>query len=233
MKHSDVTVHIVTATALEACRKTLSVVLDTREGAHLILTSNGNPEAAEYFQSIANMRENVTVIVNAENKGFIKPSNWAFSLCDTPLFVLLNDDAIPPPNWLDKLKEAIAPLDVFVAGPGERWLDQNFVGHQWSGGMPMEPDFLEGSCLMVKADAMKSFGMFLFWPELKIAYCEDADLSLRVRQLGYKIAKADFAIQHKSGTTTRTVPELHDAMRENFGLCREKWSHYLKTRSFK
>ncbi len=232
MKHSDTTISIVCFTAFEECRRTLSAVLESREGARLILTANGNPEAAEYFNKVASQREGVAVIVNAENQGFIKTSNWAFSLCETPLYVAINDDALPPTNWLDKMKEAIAPENTLLAGPGDRWLDHNFVGHKWRGGMPIEPDFIEGSCLMVKADEMKALGMFLFWPELKWGYCEDAELSLRVRSLGYKIAVADFAIQHKSGTTTRTVPELHDAMRENFGLCREKWAHYLKTRTF-
>lgn len=232
MKHSDCTISIICFNAIDACKRTLSAVLDSREGATLILTANGNPEVAEYFDKIASQRDNIKVLKNATNQGFVQPSNWAFSLCETPLFVALNDDALPPTNWLDKLKEAIAPEKVLIAGPDERWLDHNFVGHQWRGGMPMEPDFIQGSCMMVKADALKEAGLFLFWPELRVAYAEDAELCLRVRSLGYAIARADFDIIHKAGTTTRTVPELHDAMRENFGKCVEKWGAYLKTRKF-
>lgn len=230
MKHSDVTISLITHSATEECKRTLSAVLDSREGAQLILTSNGNEEIANHFDHIAKQREGVRTIFNSANEGFIAPSNWAFTLCETPFFVALNDDALPPSNWLDKLKEAIAPERVLVSGPGDRWLDPNFIGHKWRGGLPMQPDFIEFSCAMVKADAVKALGDPLFWPELKIAYGEDADTCLRLRSLGYEIGVADFAIQHRGGTTTRTVPQLHDIMRENFSKCRTKWAGYLKTR---
>jgi GT2 family glycosyltransferase len=232
MKHSDVTISIVTATALEEAKRTLRVVLDTREGAKLILTANGNPDAAEYFTMLARQREGVEVIVNAENKGFIAPSNVAFEKCDTPFFALLNDDAIPAANWLDKMKAVIAPENVAIAGPGERWLDQDFVGHKWRAGCPTQPDFIEGSCLMVKAYLLRDLKEPLFWDELKLAYTEDADLCLRLRSRGWEMAVADFALEHKAGTTTRAVPFLHDAMRLNFGLCQKKWAGYLRTRRF-
>jgi len=231
MKHSDCTISIICHSAFEECKRTLSAVLDSREGAHLILTANGNPEAAEYFEKLATQREGVTVIVNAENKGFVVPSNWAFSLCETEYLVLLNDDALPPTCWLDKLKEAMKE-DVAIAGPGDRWLDHNFVGHKWRGGEPIEPDFIEGSCMMIRVAAFKDHGELLFWPDLKMAYCEDADACLRIRQLGYKIAVADFAILHKAGTTSRTVAGLVDIVRPNFELCRKRWEGYLKTRRF-
>src|SRR6478736_3001012 len=232
MRHSDVTISIICHSAFEECKRTLSAVLDSREGATLILTSNGNPEAAEYFEKLATQREGIVVIVNTTNLGFVGPSNWAFALCETPFHVLLNDDALPPPNWLDKMKEPFASDRVAVSGPGDRWLDHNFVGHKWRGGCPITPDFIEGSCLMVRVAALKDHGELLFWPDLKIGYCEDADMCLRVKKLGYALAVSDFAILHKSGTTTRTVPELHDAMRENFELCRQRWAGYLKTRTF-
>lgn len=231
MTHSDTTISIVTHTAFEECKRTLRTVLEYREGAKLVLTANANPEAAEYFETLARQRENIEVVVNTHNLGFIQPNNFAFAECDTDYFVLLNDDAVPPNNWLDCLKSAFIDR-VAIAGPGARWLDRSFVGKRWQPGFPNEPDFIEGSCLMVKTQAFRDSKEPLFWPELKLAYCEDAEMALRMRALGYEIAVTDFPIQHKSGTTTRTVPELHDAMRRNFVLCEGKWRNYLRTRTF-
>src|SRR5688572_8335921 len=141
MKHSDVTISIVCYNALEEVKRTLSAVLDTREGARLILTSNGNPDVAEYFGLIASQRDNVGVCVNVFNRGFIEPNNRAFDACETPYYVTLNDDAIPAPAWLDKMKADLSPDDVVIAGPGGRWLDDSFVGHRMSPRWPY-PDFI-------------------------------------------------------------------------------------------
>jgi len=72
----------------------------------------------------------------------------------------------------------------------------------------------------------------LFWSELRMAYCEDADLCLRMVERGYSIAVTPFELVHKAGTTTRTVPDLHPEMKRNFRLCMNKWETYLKTRRF-
>lgn len=226
MKHSNCTISIICHSALEECKRCLREVLDSREGAKLILTANGNAEVAEYFEKLATQRENIEVVVNIQNLGFIGPSNHAFDLCDTEMFVLLNDDAIPAPDWLDKLKVALAPENTVIAGPKGFRLDENFVGGK--PGLPI--DYIEGSCLMLKTDEVRATGLFA--KELAWAYCEDADLCLQMRSLGYDIAVADFTLYHKAGTTTRTVPHLHEFIRNNFEVCRKRWGHYLKTRKF-
>lgn len=232
MTHADTTISIVTYSALAEAKRCLQAVLASRGGAKLILTANGTQEAADYFETLAMREPNIEVVVNTHNLGFIVPSNHAFGLCDTEWFVLINDDAVPPPDWLAKLKVCFDHDKVAIAGPGDRWLNTEFIGHRWRGGMPIMPDYIEGSCMMVRVSALHESGEPLFWEELQIGYCEDAELCLRMRAKGYTISVADFSIFHKSGTTSRTVPELHDAIRGNFVKCKAKWSHYLKTRTF-
>lgn len=48
----------------------------------------------------------VTVIRAGKNLGFAAGNNFALSVCATPLVVLLNPDAFPEPDWLEKLLTA-------------------------------------------------------------------------------------------------------------------------------
>lgn len=224
MTHDDVTISVITHSALAESKRCLSAVLASRGGAKLILTANGNPDVAEYFGNLALRNGNIEVVINMDNLGFIEPNNHAFSVCDTPYFVCLNDDTIPPPEWLSKLKD-MPPVAV-ISGPNAYQLDANFVGGKR--GLPY--DYIEGSCIMVKTEAIRPHGLFSHY--LKIAYCEDADLCLRMRSLGHAIHKSDFSLFHHAGTTSRAVRHLHSTMIKNFDVCKDKWSRYLKTRAF-
>ncbi len=220
MSHADVTISILTHHFGPHTVKCLRSVMDSRDGATLMLSANGNTNAARYFFTLQELRGNTEVINYANNSGFIDPNNYAHSQSRTPFFILLNDDAIPAPDWLDKMKQAfIDDPKCAVSGPNGRHLDNDFIGRRLG---PM--DYIEGSCMMVRSEFMPRP---LFSPELQWAYCEDADLCLRMREKGYTIKQVDFELDHRPGTTTRTVPQLHNAMRKNFEVCRKRWAGYL------
>ncbi len=222
---TDVTISILTHNLGPHTVRCLKAVMDSCGDAVLILTANGSSEAADLFRSIAEDNKNVTVMDNPVNQGFIHPNCIAFSLCKTAYFCLLNDDAIPAPEWLDKMKQAfVDDPKCAVSGPNGRHLDNDFIGRRLG-----LMDYIEGSCMMVRSEFMSRP---LFSPELQWAYCEDADLCLRMREKGYTIKQVDFELDHRPGTTTRTVPQLHNAMRKNFEVCRKRWAYYLKHRTF-
>lgn len=226
MNHEDVTISILTYTALAHAKRTIAAILPTLDGARLVLTANGNADAGAYFRSLVSSHPNVVVFENPVNQGFIGPSNFVFQKCITEYLVLLNDDALPHPNWLDMMKQPFARDEACIAtGPNARSLDENFLGRK---GGKME--FIEASCVMVKPAMIRPEP--LFSADLRLAYTEDADFCLRMRQRGFTLCHTPFELIHHSGTTTKTVPELHDAMRRNFTICRTKWAHYLKTHKF-
>lgn len=217
------TISILTHSALNLAKQSIESVRRNSVGHEydLILTANGNEMAAEYFHSLRPLAR--AVIVNDENRGFIEPNRLALERSDSDLFVMLNDDATVPPGWLDRLEEPfkVRP-DCAISGPMGCLLDRNFVG--W----PTEKlffDYIEGSCLCVRSDLAKKHD--LFSPELKFAYCEDADLCLRMRELGYSIARADFKLRHAGGATSATVSGLRDKCGANFEYCRKRWAEYL------
>lgn len=222
------TISILTYTALTQVKRCIASVLDHSKDFDLILTANGNPEVAKYFWWLSAQRPNIRVVENARNEGFIEPSRKAFAMCDTPYFVLLNDDAVVCPGWLDLL---VAPLDLHpmaaLSGPvgGCRTLHNDFTGYS---GKALE--FIEGSCLMVKTELVKLHGLFA--PQLVGAYGEDSYLSLRMRELGYSIHQVGFKLEHERATTSKHVPEVKEWHANNVAFLSKRFRHYMTVRHF-
>ncbi len=229
MTHSDVTISVICYTAIEKCKRLMIFLLAENSGARFILTANGNAEVSRYFNWLkaVNPSVDIEVIHNQLNQGFITPSNLAFDICSTDYYVALNDDALPPPNWLSMLKVPfIDPLMAVVGAKGTcNTLDENFVGHRGNC-----LDYVEFSCAMVRRSAIVGR---LFSDYLRFAYGEDADLCLRLRERGLKIAVADLVLtEHFRNTTSRTIPGIRHIMEQNFATCRKRWAFYLKHRKF-
>lgn len=229
MKHSDVTISIICYNALEKCKRLMEFLMAENSGAKLLLTANGNPQVSAYFNWLrANHPTiNIEIIHNQINQGFIQPANFAFSIARTEYVVLLNDDALPPPNWLSMLKAPFS--DAMMAVTGARGtcqtLDEQFIGRPGN-----QLDYIEASCMMVRRSMIVGR---LFSDYLRFAYTEDADLCLRLREKGYRIAQADFKlVEHQRNTTSKTIPGIRHIMADNFATCRKRWGFYLKHRKF-
>lgn len=222
------TVSILTYSALRQVKACLASVLQTKAPFKLILTANGNPEVAAYFQHFAAEFPNVTVVINPTNEGFIPPNRHALSLCDTELFVMLNDDTTVPPEWLDKLAEPfdLYPKTAALSGPTGscQTLLLNFHGT-----LGRDFEYLEGSCLCCKTETVKKHG--LFDPHLSFAYGEDSDLSLRMREQGYTLHQVRFPIRHERGATSREVKDVRLHQANNHGYLTKRWAHYLRVRT--
>jgi len=227
---SKFTISILTYTALDRAKECIASVLKNSHDFRLILTANGNEAAYEYFRDIAVATKHVhiTAIRNRENLGFIPPNIAALNKCDTPYFVMLNDDAVVPPDWLDMMESQML-RDDGVALVGAQGcccsLKPNLDGYNGS-----LFEYVEGSCLMGRTEVLKKHG--LFSPYLKFAYGEDSDLSLRMRRLGYKIARAPFKIEHHRQSTSRHIPGINKQRLENQGEVYKRFRHYLKVRKF-
>ena len=223
------TISILTHWAIDEVKTCLDSVLNGGGDFELILTANGCPLAYAYFCEIkeAFPEIEIRVVNNKENLGFQQPNEVALTMARTGTLILLNDDAIVPHGWLGKIaSEFIDDQQCAIVGPVGRRLRDDFVG-----GQPGEPiEYIEGSCMAIRVDLARDHG--LFDPELKMAYGEDSDLCLRMRQLSYTIHQVDFEIKHKGGTTSRHVPGLKKYFDENHAYLRQKWAGYLKTRTF-
>lgn len=224
------TVSILTYTALPQAKRCIASVLKSTLPFELILTANGNGAAGDYFEELKAEYGNIRVIHNSTNCGFIGPNRFAFGLCETPFFVMLNDDATVPPNWLELL---VAPFerDVDMAIVGQQRaccsLRDNFYGFPGD-----RYEYVEFSCAMVRTSIVRELGLFSDY--LTFANCEDSDLSLRAREAGYHIACAPFAITHEVGATRKAgIPGLAEAFQKNLAACQRQWADYLKSKDRK
>lgn len=138
------------------------------------------------------------------NVGFAAGANRGVAAATGDLLVLLNPDAIVQPGWSEAIR---APW----GGPWDAWmglvlLDDgkrintsggilHFTGLGWSGhvgepaatapSLPIEVAFLSGACMAVPRGRWQELGGF---SEEFFMYCEDVDLSLRLRLCGGRLA---------------------------------------------
>lgn len=229
-------ISILTYTQLERSRRCIASVLAHSPAAEyeLLLTANG-PLALPYFTTLSLSYPNIRVIPNEKNEGFIKPSLHALDVARGEFFVALNDDAEVPAGWLEALRK---PFDndpmMGLTGPegGCCTLDRNIQGQLAMGDRPLGPqvEYCEFSCAMGRVELLRKIG--LFSPELQFAYWEDTDLSLRLREAGYKLAHVPFRITHQRGATSLAMPEIRQYQAINGAYFRRRHAGYLKARCF-
>jgi GT2 family glycosyltransferase len=198
----------------------------------VIITDNGSDQGTvDFLKTI--ISDNIHVIFNSENEGFISPNIKALNKAKGKYFVILNNDFyITDPNWLEKVYiEFVRDPDIKIVGPVGARLNPDGSGMEEHSALY---DYIEGSCLATPTEFIKRIGLF-DTQLLTFAYCEDSDLSLRVRSEGYKIRKVGFSHIHNQGATTKKAnifPLLRLIARRNEFKFRCKWDKYLKTRKF-
>lgn len=229
-----VTISILAYGALEHTKACLQSVLENSEGHdyEIILTDNGSTDGTgDYFQRLRSRCRQaiVRIVTNDENKGFIEPNRTALNMASGEFFVMLNNDAKVPREWLDKL---LSPFERFpraaLSGPDGSCseLTPDFYG------MPgRKIDYLEGSCLCGRTSILRRHGLFADY--LEFAYSEDSDLSLRMQELGYTIHKVPFRIQHERNVTAKNVPKIAEYQEANRKAMIRRWGAWRKNRSFK
>ncbi len=168
----------------------------------LIVVDNASHDGlAEALERIAPRARLVRL---SENVGFAAGVNRGAAAATGELLVLLNPDAVVRPGWAAAIR---APW----GGPWAAWMGLvlldggaaintsggvlHFTGFGWAGQIgepaaaapqtPTEVGFLSGACLALPRATWVQAGGF---PEHFFMYCEDVDLSLKLRLRGGRLA---------------------------------------------
>lgn len=161
----------------------------------------------EAWQGPANAQPPITVMRNARPLGFAENHNAAFSLCDTPLFAVLNPDLRIASDPFTPLSSAFdgdaacglaAPLQRDEAGAIEDFrrrlptpwaLTRRAWARLTGARRPLtstpRAEWLAGAFMLFDSNAFRQLGGFDTRYRL---YCEDVDICLRLQLGGWRLA---------------------------------------------
>lgn len=229
---------------LEVTRACLAAVYrHTRAPFEVILVDNGSVEdVGGLAHELATSRGNVTYIRNDDNEGFGYASNQGMLAARGDWIVLLNNDVIVTPRWLERLRAAAARVpDLGLVGPrtnrasgaqrvphvGYRNLDEldGFAeahARRNDGSLRFAARIV-GLCVLLRRRVIDEIGGFdpCFW----LGNFEDDDLCLRAARRGWRSAIADDVFVHHHGSATWRAAEIDYSklMRENWAWFRHKY----------
>lgn len=186
--------------------------------ARILVVDNGSIDGSA---ERAAQLPGVTVCLLGQNFGFAGGNNRAFSECDTEYVALVNPDAFPEPDWLEKLvvaAEAYPEIAAFgsrqmmhganniLDGLGDLYHVSGLVwrdghGRPWhdSNVMPGEIFSPCAGAALYRRDALVNIGGF---DVDFFCYAEDVDLGFRLRLAGYRSRYVPDAVVHHVGSGT-------------------------------
>jgi GT2 family glycosyltransferase/2-polyprenyl-3-methyl-5-hydroxy-6-metoxy-1,4-benzoquinol methylase len=189
------------ATTIE-CLLSIAAAADPETSFEVIVANDASTDDTAYI--LADV-PHLTLLNQPQNLGFLRNCNSAAKQARGRFLVFLNNDAQVSPNWLTGLAAALAAPGAGAAGPrivypngvlqeaGNRIRRDGTVemigltdvpeNPRWS--YPRDVDYVSGACLMIHRALFEELGGFA--DDLAPAYCEDLDLSLRIRAKGLRI----------------------------------------------
>ncbi|WP_172461706.1 glycoside hydrolase family 99-like domain-containing protein [Dyella jiangningensis] len=219
----DVTILVPVYNHLTTTLECLASIAETARDAGpsfevLIADDASTDESARVLGAIPHVR----IVSQPENLGFLRNCNAASKFAKGRLLVLLNNDVQVTKGWLSALVACIdGSADIGAVGPRiaypNGWLQEagttlhadgtsEMVGLNDLPDLPRysyerDVDYCSGACLLVRREDFERLGGFdeTFAP----AYCEDSDLSMRLRAEGKRIVYCPNAtvLHHLSRTS--------------------------------
>jgi hypothetical protein len=214
---------VVAHDSLFELRRSLPALVDQlADDDELIVVDNASRDGLQ--AELARLAPTARLISLGENVGFAAGANRGAAAARGDLLAFLNPDAMVQPGWAEAIAAGwngdLTAWMGLVLLEGSRAINTSggvlhFTGFGWAGQIgqpvgagprgPVEVGFLSGACLAIPADTWRQAGGFA---EDFFMYCEDVDLSLRLRL---------------RGATLAVVPDAQVAHRYEFAKGGRKW----------
>lgn len=210
----------------KSCLDSIYEQTDIRFGL-ILIDNNSGPETKEYLRSFASTHDNVLLIRNEENLGWVKAVNQGIGASEAPFVCVMNNDTVVRTGgWLSKMTDvAMMEHDIGLVNP-------HFQAKKgvFSDGPFIEVDFCRGYCMLIKRNVIEKIG--LFDESYGLGYYDDDDYSVRAIRAGFGCVRANGVLVEHVGDCTfcdmfreKKRLELHE---NNKRLFYSRWGRRLK-----
>lgn len=209
------------------CIKSITDVIG--ELPHIVLVDN-NSKDLENLKTLYQLYDKLHIIFNDENIGFGRANNvgikWAQENIEFEYLLLLNNDTLMEPNTIGQLIKPFskdpkigittgkimyeANRDLVWYGGGQidynrgwpKIQDYNNTATSKGANLSKYVDFISGCVMMFTKESIKRIRGF---DDEFFMYCEDLELCMRTRKLGYKLYyEPKSIVYHKVQGATKT-----------------------------
>jgi GT2 family glycosyltransferase len=206
-----------------------SIISHTDSPYRIILIDNGSGDAARsMLGDFARSRDNVTLIRNEENLGWVRAVNQGIAASRAPYVCVMNNDTVVETRgWLARMI-SVAEIagDIGLVNPGFGECEDAPVVP----GPFVEIDFCRGYCILIKRSVIDRIGSLD--EAYGLGYYDDDDYSVRAIRSGFRCVRASkVTVRHLRDSTFSTIfadekrRELH---RKNRELFYKKWGRRLR-----
>lgn len=219
---------IVVKDQLPYLRACVDSIFNNTSNFNLYVWDNdSSAETRAYLQKLT-LRNNVFLHLNKRNDGFLSPNNRLAEKTVSPYLILLNSDTEVKPQWDLVMLGWMQQHNTSIVGYGGVKLNQECKGYAAAFGTAA--DFISGWSLCFARSTYEKIGLF-DEQNLKFAYGEDADFSLRCKEAGGSIYAlySGLVIHHQNKTSLEMSkdPEylrwFSTIFEENHAYLRQRW----------
>lgn len=223
---------VVVRNQYEYVQNCLESVFRNTKNFNLRIWDNASSGRTKNFLSELGSEPNVKIYRSETNEGFVRPNNKMAEESQAEWMILLNSDTEVLPRWDEVMIGVLKNNpEIKQVGFGGGMLGRNC---EFSGlGAGYQIDYVCGYCFCINKNTAAETGLF-DEQNIEFAYCEDSDLSLRIRERGWRIyaCHSEDMVRHYGSMTSREVAKEDDRLkicaRKNLEYMKKRWSAFLE-----
>ncbi len=210
-----------------------SILRNTHCPYRLIIVDNGSDNKTNRFlETLQTRLNNVHLIRNEENLGFVKAVNQGLKTSDAPFICIMNNDTVATDGWLGEMVEvACADNQIGLVNPSSNNLGQH-IGSDTIDGYaaklkPYRGQYIEmgsciGFCMLIKRGLFEEIG---YLDEIyREGNFDDTDYSRRTEEAGYLSVRAKGAyVYHHIKSSFLKVRDYEESFKKNQEIFNRRW----------